>query len=68
MHIAAAEYPSVKARKLPDGQTATIEDICDFIVEYINSDVVVCMPFDISLRSIPDPWLRRACCLIAYWS
>ena len=24
---------------------ATIEDICDFIVEYINSDVMVCLRF-----------------------
>ena len=40
-HIAASEYPSVKARTLPDSQTATIEDIFDFIVEYINSDVLV---------------------------
>ena len=47
---------------------ATVDDICNFIVEYINSDVVVCIPFTISLRSIPDPWLRRACCLIACWS
>ena len=44
-HIQAAEYPSVQAYTLPDGRTATIEDICDFIVEYINSDVLVCYFF-----------------------
>ena len=27
-----------------DRGDATIEDICDFIVEYINSDVMVCFP------------------------
>ena len=27
---------------------ATVDDICNFIVEYINSDVVVCMSFDLS--------------------
>ncbi|VDB83377.1 unnamed protein product [Peniophora sp. CBMAI 1063] len=38
--IPPAEYPTVKAYTLPDGRTATVEDICDFIVEYINSDVL----------------------------
>jgi hypothetical protein len=27
----------------PDRGDATVEDICDFIVEYINSDVMVCL-------------------------
>ena len=26
-----------------DHGDATVEDICDFIVEYINSDVMVCL-------------------------
>lgn len=26
-----------------DSEDATVEDICDFIVEYINSDVMVCL-------------------------
>jgi hypothetical protein len=26
-----------------DRGDATVEDICDFIVEYINSDVMVCL-------------------------
>ncbi|KAI0318922.1 RdRP-domain-containing protein [Amylostereum chailletii] len=38
--VPPAEYPSVKARELPDGRQATVDDICDFIVEYINSDVL----------------------------
>ncbi|KAI0029220.1 RdRP-domain-containing protein [Vararia minispora EC-137] len=36
----AATYDSVTPYQLPDGRTATIEDICDFVVEYINSDVL----------------------------
>jgi hypothetical protein len=32
---------------------ATVEDICDFIVEYINSDVMVCLfPMLVSLSSL----------------
>jgi hypothetical protein len=26
-----------------DREDATVDDICDFIVEYINSDVMVCL-------------------------
>lgn len=33
---------SVGTRSLPDGRDSTVDDICDFIVEYINSDVLVC--------------------------
>lgn len=36
----AAVYDSVSARELPDGRTATVDDICNFVVEYINSDVL----------------------------
>ena len=33
-----------KPWELPEGYPdATVEDICDFIVEYINSDVMVCL-------------------------
>jgi RNA-dependent RNA polymerase len=37
-----------KPAEYPDGDTltldreSTVDDICDFIVEYINSDVLVC--------------------------
>lgn len=41
-HADAAAYEPLGTRTLPDGQEATVEDICDFIVEYINSDVLVC--------------------------
>ena len=47
---------------------ATVDDICNFIVEYINSDVVVCMLLDLSFRCMPYTSLCRACCLIACWS
>ncbi|KAI0263469.1 RNA dependent RNA polymerase-domain-containing protein [Gloeopeniophorella convolvens] len=37
----AAEYPPGQVRRLPDDRPdATVDDICDFIVEYINSDVM----------------------------
>ena len=35
-----AEYPPGEVRTLR--RDATVDDICDFIVEYINSDVMVC--------------------------
>jgi hypothetical protein len=41
MSIAAAEYPSVEPRRLLEGKLATVDDICDFVVEYIHSDVLV---------------------------
>ncbi|KAJ3536923.1 hypothetical protein NM688_g6770 [Phlebia brevispora] len=37
-HIEPAKYESVEPHKL--GRDSTIEDICDFVVEYINSDVL----------------------------
>jgi hypothetical protein len=43
VHADPAEYPPSDPRELdPDHGDATVEDICDFIVEYINSDVMVC--------------------------
>jgi RNA-dependent RNA polymerase len=39
-HVSPASYPKGSTRTLPDGQESTVEDICDFIVEYINSDVL----------------------------
>ncbi|KAI0064493.1 RdRP-domain-containing protein [Artomyces pyxidatus] len=35
-----AEYPPGEIWELPNGREATVDDICDFVVEYINSDVV----------------------------
>ena len=48
-HADPASYASMGTRALPDGRTSTVDDICDFIVEYINSDVLVrvwilCLP------------------------
>jgi len=39
-----AEYPPGKLWTLEEGRKATVNDICDFIVEYIHSDVMVCSP------------------------
>ena len=38
-HHDPASYPSEEPFKL--NRPSTIDDVCDFIVEYINSDVVV---------------------------
>lgn len=38
-HHDPASYPAVQPFKLE--RPSTIDDVCDFIVEYINSDVVV---------------------------
>ncbi|KAA1469188.1 RdRP-domain-containing protein [Dentipellis sp. KUC8613] len=40
LHIEPASYIGVGTRELPDGRESTIDDICDFVVEYINSDVL----------------------------
>lgn len=37
---------------------ATIEDICDFIVEYINSDVMVCLRFFLVFLTVSSFSLR----------
>ncbi|KAJ7481232.1 RNA dependent RNA polymerase-domain-containing protein [Mycena galericulata] len=48
-----------KPASYPDGDTLTLErdstvdDICDFIVEYINSDVLVCTPSQIVTVILP---------------
>jgi RNA-dependent RNA polymerase len=36
------EYVSVGTKKIED--ECTVDDICDFVVEYINSDVLVGLP------------------------
>ena len=38
-HEDAAQYPSIGTFHLD--RESTVDDICDFIVEYINSDVLV---------------------------
>ncbi|KAI0647398.1 RdRP-domain-containing protein [Trametes meyenii] len=40
LHQDPMEYKGVGTRRLPDGRESTVNDICDFIVEYINSDVL----------------------------
>lgn len=40
-HMDPADYPPVGTRALEHGGDSTVDDICDFIVEYINSDVLV---------------------------
>ena len=35
------DYPPGEVWTLEEGRQATIEDVCQFIVEYINSDVMV---------------------------
>ncbi|KAI0373002.1 RdRP-domain-containing protein [Pilatotrama ljubarskyi] len=39
-HKDPADYTGVGTRSLPDGRESTVDDICDFIVEYINSDLL----------------------------
>ena len=39
VHAEPAEYVGVKPKTLE--RESTIEDVCDFVVEYINSDVLV---------------------------
>ena len=47
-----------------DRGDVTVEDICDFIVEYINSDVKVCLRLClviVTLRSFLPPIYRVSC-------
>lgn len=37
-----ASYESAGTYTLEEDRDCTVEDICDFVVEYINSDVLVC--------------------------
>ncbi|TBU35633.1 RdRP-domain-containing protein [Dichomitus squalens] len=39
-HADPGSYEPVGTKRLPDGRQSTVDDICDFIVEYINSDVL----------------------------
>ena len=40
-HMDPADYTPVGTRELEHGGDSTVDDICDFIIEYINSDVLV---------------------------
>lgn len=40
-HIDPASYPPGRTRENEGKKPSTVNDICDFIVEYINSDVLV---------------------------
>lgn len=44
-HIEPASYPPGATRENEGKRASTVDDICDFIVEYINSDVLVCAFF-----------------------
>ncbi|KAK7693992.1 hypothetical protein QCA50_003568 [Cerrena zonata] len=39
-HIEPASYESAGTQKLPDDADSTIEDVCNFVVEYIESDIL----------------------------
>ena len=46
-----AEYPPGEVWTLSERRgDATVDDICDFIVEFINSDVMVCL----NSNRVPD--------------
>jgi RNA-dependent RNA polymerase len=43
VHADPAEYSAGETWTLEEGRgDVTVEDICDFIVQYIHSDVMVC--------------------------
>lgn len=50
-HADPAEYEGVDPKKLD--RDSTIDDICDFFVEYMQSDIVVCSPCPISYLDYP---------------
>ncbi|KAI0029218.1 RdRP-domain-containing protein [Vararia minispora EC-137] len=56
----AAEYPAVDPRRLPEGQKATVDDICDFVVEFINSDVLVSGAFVLILGTFDERCMTLA--------
>jgi hypothetical protein len=63
IHTEPAEYPPGEVWTLEEGREATIEDVCQFIVEFINSDVMVRIYVQICV-------LSSALCytaLRAYW-
>jgi hypothetical protein len=41
IHHEPAKYDAGLPFILPDGRTAEIDDVCDFVVKYIDSDVLV---------------------------
>ena len=58
-----AGHPPGEVWTLEEGRQATIEDVCQFIVEYINSDVMV---QDLHL-SLPPAESVRYTAYRAYW-
>ena len=64
----AAEYPPGETWTLDEDRgDATIEDVCQFIVEYINSDVMVRIYVYIP-SSAARYTTRRACLQTGTWS
>lgn len=59
-HADPASYEGVGGRFLD--RPSTVDDICDFVVEYLNSDVLV----RASITRLPHchglHWRRRVCC------
>jgi RNA-dependent RNA polymerase len=53
-HVEPAEYPAGEVRTI--GWESTVDDICDFIVEYINSDVLVQVPSACCIELDSDVW------------
>lgn len=42
-HAPPGEYLPGETRENEGKRPSTIDDICDFVVEYINSDLLVCL-------------------------
>ena len=51
-HIDPASYPPGPTRENEGKRASTVDDICDFVVEYIHSDVLVCAFFGLRLRTV----------------
>lgn len=69
IHTDPAEYPPGEVWTLEDGREATIEDVCQFIVEFINSDVMVRIYILISsYQTHCSNMAFRACWPIDTWS
>jgi hypothetical protein len=59
VHAEPAEYPPGNVWTLE--RDATVEDICDFIVQFINSDVTVCSNFVFVIWCSFLHFTHRAC-------
>ena len=58
-----AEYDSCGTYELPDDRECDVNDICQFIVNYINSDVLVST---LKTKKFKAYSTRRDCSPIAY--